>query len=214
MSRLAFYESPEKKTLSEILIEYYVEFREYLLKAQQESLWYQGKDLISPELLIFLENHETLSEPEKKPKNIQDELVHWFTNLFNLHNKELFYKCTTNPLRFSGSKKAFEDIDDLELHKIWQFIIKGRSLNNEPANEINNSCFSYLSRDEQKYLEKAIRYRYKEYIHTLKSKVGRLHKKNDHTNAEFEDIWMLNDILLVLQHLGDLRYGGEVIMWY
>ena len=210
MGGIIFYESPEKKTLVELLVMYYSEYREHLLKGEQDSLWYGRGGILSQELINFLEMNENLCELEKKSKSILDELVHWFIEDFAFTKYSNIYVNINEPVRFSGIH-AFEDLDDPKLKKIWNFIIKGRSLNNEPGNN-KSIIYSFLSKDEQQYFLTSLNQHHKQYFSHLKGRVDRILQKTNPTQEELAEIYRLREIELVLQNLKNIRYKEEVVI--
>jgi hypothetical protein len=210
--RIAFFESPEGKTLFELLYEHYEAFRKWALDAHQKSVWYEGKDFLDELTFNFLERNESLKSIilfQQTQVDI-DRLTHGFMGYCTWGTGYTILNEVWSAFKFSKTSELIKDMEDEEAIRIWNHIIYGRSLLDKPfISKDNYAYFGYLTYKERKYLEIAIA-KYCGELDSFEKRFWnrqRIEKKYD----KDKDYWIVEDVMKIIHFLSQCRYSGEAL---
>jgi len=162
--RISYYKNNFQKTLKEILFENFPAFREWYLNFEKSSLE-EFNEPFGNEMLIdyFKLNPDFKTDFPKLDKKIIDELTSEFIGVYcdftDRGGKILqFFGPTFNKWRYDQSTEMIEQSGDALFIRLWNFIIKGRSLTDNDVFEsfTNDRKVGFLTFDEHRVLKDKI----------------------------------------------------------
>lgn len=153
--RICYFIDKGKRTLKELVINHYTHFRAWYIKTREECLIEYGEEFGKIRLIAFFENNEVLPSLELLDKNLIDELTSEFIGHFCDYGDgndwlELLSP-TISKWKYEGSTLLVEETQEEEFIRLWNYVIKGRSLkdNNSFESYSNDYAIGFLNIKEQ-----------------------------------------------------------------
>jgi hypothetical protein len=154
--RLSYFKNNFDKGLKDLIVENFVEFRQWYLDYDKSSMVEFNEPFGSEKLKVyFRKKTDFKSEFDKLDKKLIDEVTSEFIGTYydlTHHENECleFFGPSMSIWRYEESNKMILATKDIQLLKLWNFIIKGRSIadNLEFNSYTNEYKIGFLSRQE------------------------------------------------------------------
>ncbi len=154
--RISFYKNNFKEDLKEIIFGNYDDFKKWYLDSEKTALEDFDEQYGTEELKTYLrKDADFRSEFQNLPQQLIDELTsefisEYFDGTFQENNFLDFFGPTMSVWRYEESTKMVEATTDEEFLKLWNYLIKGRSLKNnfEFKGYTNEYKIGYLNKEE------------------------------------------------------------------
>lgn len=213
--RVGFYINPDRKSLQAMVSDNYSDFRVNALESNSKSIEYYNGRTISLDLEKFLTENPKLKTLQNHPQSIIDELINEFLFVYCDRKSDDLLELI-GPLLYTSnyipSFQFLEKIKDNQLKRIWTFLEKGRSVQNDcffipPETEDSLILIGYWKKEEVEYLKKVLR----EIIERIKKEEESQFFAKIKKKLGFTHVSASYGFELALQALNSLKSNQEII---